>query len=258
MLIVIDIGNTNITMGVCIQDIVIKTYRLTTKLERTADEYGFMLQNFIIASNMEIEHIEDVIIASVVPKIMYSFSNAIRKYLKKEPIHIGPGIKTGISIQIDNPKSLGADRLVDVAGAYYQYHCACLVIDFGTATTFDIITDDACFIGGVTAPGIGICSNALSNQAAKLPEIEIAKPKEIIAKDTVSSMQAGIIYGYIGLTENIIRNMKERYQKPLRVVSTGGLGKIIYQEVAAIDVYDPDLTFKGLYYIYQRHIKSLK
>ncbi|MFV0395314.1 MAG: type III pantothenate kinase [Coprobacillaceae bacterium] len=253
MLIVVDIGNTNITLGLFDGNQIVGNYRLTTKLQRTSDEYGFMLLSFLTASNIKTEEIENVIIASVVPKIMYSFNNSIKKYMKKDPIIIGPGIKTGISIKIDNPKTLGADRLVDAAGAYYIHGGACLVIDFGTATTFDVITEHGEFIGGATAPGIGISSNALSSQAAKLPEIEITKPKEIIARDTVTSMQAGIVYGYIGLTENIINSIKESYGKPLKVISTGGLGRIIFNETDAIDVYDPDLTFKGLKLIYDKY-----
>lgn len=253
MLVVIDIGNTNITMGLFHGNDIIGNYRLTTKLQRTSDEYGFMLLSFLTASNIKAEAIQDVIISSVVPKVMYSFTNSIKKYLHKNPILIGPGIKTGISIKIDNPKSLGADRLVDAAGAFYHYGGACLVIDFGTATTFDVITSEAEFIGGATAPGIGISSNALSSQAAKLPEIEIKKPKDIIAKDTVTSMQAGIVYGYIGLTENIINSIKKSYGKDLKVISTGGLGRIIFNETNTIDIYDPDLTLKGLKVIYDKY-----
>ncbi|MFQ6791833.1 MAG: type III pantothenate kinase [Thomasclavelia sp.] len=256
MLVVIDIGNTNITMGLFDQDQIVGNYRLTTKLDRTSDEYGFMLLSFLSASNIAVEQIEDVIIASVVPKIMYSFNNSIKKYFHKEPINIGPGIKTGIRIKIDNPKELGADRLVDAAGAFYIYGGPCLVIDFGTATTFDIINDHGDFLGGVIAPGIGTSANALSNQAAKLPEIEIKKPKKIIGKNTVSSMQAGIVYGYIGLTENIICALKTEYGDNLKVISTGGLGRIIFNETDLIDVYDRDLTFKGLKIIYDKYKKN--
>lgn len=258
MLVVIDIGNTNITMGLVDKNEIIGNYRLTTKLERTSDEYGFMLLSFLNASNILVDEIEDIIISSVVPKIMYSFTNSIKKYFNKEPIIIGPGIKTGIRIKIDNPKELGADRLVDSAGAYYIYGGPCLVIDFGTATTFDVIDEDGDFIGGATAPGIGICTNALSSQAAKLPEIEIKKPKNIIGKNTVSSMQSGIVYGYIGLTENIINEIKAEFGQDLRVISTGGLGRMIFNETSLIDVYDPDLTFKGLKIIYDKYKKSLK
>lgn len=256
MLIVVDIGNTNITMGLVRDDKIVDNYRITTKLERTSDEYGFMLVSFLQTSGIQLDEIEDIIVASVVPKIMYSFTNSIKKYFNREPIIIRPGIKTGINIKIDNPKELGADRLVDSAGAYYIHGGPCLVIDFGTATTFDVISKDGDFLGGATAPGIGISIGALSSQAAKLPEIEIKKPKNIIAKNTVSSMQAGIIYGYIGLTENIIREIKKEYGEDLKVISTGGLGRIIFNETKLIDVYDPDLTFKGLKIIYDRYKKS--
>lgn len=253
MLLVIDIGNTNITLGIFKDDEIVGNYRLTTKFQRTSDEYGFMLLSFISASNITVEDIDDIIISSVVPKINYSFTNSIIKYFKKEPIRIGPGIKTGISIRTENPVELGADRLVDAAGAYYIYGGPCLVIDFGTATTFDIVSKDGCFIGGAIAPGIGTSSNALSSQAAKLPEISISKPKSIIGKNTVASMQAGTLYGYIGLTEKIISQIKKEYGEDLKVVSTGGLGKMISKETDLIDIYDQDLTFKGLKIIYDKN-----
>ncbi len=258
MLVAIDIGNTNITMGVYDRDQLIGNYRLTTKFQRTSDEYGFMLLSFLNASSIEVEQIEDIIISSVVPKINYSFTNCIKKYLHKNPIFIGPGVKTGIDIRIDNPSTLGADRLVDAAGAFYTYGGPCLVIDFGTATTYDVVTAKGEFIGGgATAPGIGISTNALSSQAAKLPEIEIQKPNKIIAKNTIKSMQAGIVFGYIGQTEYIIRTIKEEYGENLKVISTGGLGRIIASETDEIDIYDVDLTFKGLKIIYDKTKKNI-
>lgn len=256
MLLVIDIGNTNITMGLYDENILKGTYRLTTKFQRTSDEYGFMLLSFLNAANYKEEDIQDIIISSVVPKINYSFTSCIKKYLHKEPIMVGPGIRTGISIRIDNPSSLGADRLVDAAGAYYTYGGPCIIIDFGTATTYDVVTEKGEFIGGATAPGIGICANALSSQAAKLPEIEITKPDKIIAKNTVKSMQAGIVYGYIGQTEYIIKKLKEEYGKNMKVISTGGLGRIISNETDSIDIHDADLTFKGLKIIYEKTKKG--
>ena len=252
MLVAIDIGNTNITMGVYDRDQLIGNYRLTTKFQRTSDEYGFMLLSFLNASSIEVEQIEDIIISSVVPKINYSFTNCIKKYLHKNPIFIGPGVKTGIDIRIDNPSTLGADRLVDAAGAFYTYGGPCLVIDFGTATTYDVVTAKGEFIGG-----IGISTNALSSQAAKLPEIEIQKPNKIIAKNTIKSMQAGIVFGYIGQTEYIIRTIKEEYGENLKVISTGGLGRIIASETDEIDIYDVDLTFKGLKIIYDKTKKNI-
>lgn len=256
MLLVIDIGNTNITIGVYDQDLLIGNYRLTTKFQRTSDEYGFMLLSFLNASAINVNQIEDIIISSVVPKINYSFVNSIKKYLHKQPIMIGPGVRTGIDIRIDNPSTLGADRLVDAVGAFYTYGGPCLVIDFGTATTYDVVTEKGEFIGGATAPGIGICANALSSQAAKLPEIEIQKPDKIIAKNTIKSMQAGTVFGYIGLTEYIIKKIQEEYGHSLKVISTGGLGRMIASETNAIDIYDMDLTFKGLKIIYEKTKKK--
>ena len=256
MLLVIDIGNTNITLGIYNENDLIGTYRLTTKMQRTSDEFGLMLLSFLYTSAIKSEDIDDIIISSVVPKINYSFTNSIKKYLHKDPIFIGPGIKTGIDIRIDTPSSLGADRLVDAAGAYYTYGGPCIVIDFGTATTYDVVTAKGEFIGGATAPGLGISANALSSQAAKLPEVEIQKPEKIIAKNTIKSMQAGTVYGYIGQTEYIIKKIKEEYGQDLKVISTGGLGRVISNETDEIDIYDADLTFKGLKLIYDRNKKK--
>lgn len=190
MLVAVDIGNTNITLAVFDGEDIKGSYRLTTKMTRTSDEYGFMLLSFLNASNIQVSDIEDVIVSTVVPKIMHSFNNAIYKYLKKTPITVGPGIKTGISIKTENPAGVGADRIVDAAGAYYIYGGPCLVIDFGTATTFDYINEKGEFLYGVTAPGLEITSQALSNMAAQLPEIAIKKPDTILAKNTIQSMQA--------------------------------------------------------------------
>ena len=254
MLVAVDIGNTNITLAVFDGEDIKGSYRLTTKMTRTSDEYGFMLLSFLNASNIQFSDIEDVIVSTVVPKIMHSFNNAIYKYLKKTPITVGPGIKTGISIKTENPAGVGADRIVDAAGAYYIYGGPCLVIDFGTATTFDYINEKGEFLYGVTAPGLEITSQALSNMAAQLPEIAIKKPDTILAKNTIQSMQAGVVYGYIGLTEYIIRQMKKEIGVPMHVIATGGLGRLISKETEEIEVYDADLTFKGLKLIYQRQL----
>ena len=196
MLVAVDIGNTNITIALFNEEKVTHSYRLTTKMQRTSDEFGLMIMSFINQAGKSLEDVEDVIISSVVPKIMHSFNNAIRKYLKKEPIIIGPGIKTGINVKTDNPSAVGADRIVDLAGAYYYYgKKEAIVIDFGTATTFDYISKDGTFRYGVTAPGLEITAQALSSQAAKLPEIEIKKPDTILGTNTISSMQAGTVYG---------------------------------------------------------------
>lgn len=258
MLLAVDIGNTNITIGIYKDNQLINNFRLTTRLQRTSDEYGIMITSFMNANHYPTNELHDVIISSVVPKINYSFSSSIIKYFHIHPIFIGPGIKTGISIRIDHPSSLGADRLVDAAGAYFTYGGPCLVIDFGTATTYDVITDKGEFIGGATAAGIGITANALSSMAAQLPEIEISRPEHLISKNTISSMQAGIVYGYIGQTEYIIDKIKKEYGENLKVISTGGLGKIIAHQTDRIDIYDNNLTFKGLKIIYDKNKNLLK
>lgn len=253
MLVVVDVGNTNITLGVYNEEELIANFRLTTKLQRTSDEFGIALFSFFQTKNINPQDVEDVLISSVVPKIMHSLTNAIRKYFNIEPIIVGPGIKTGICIKTENPKELGADRIVDIAAAYHIYGGPTLVIDFGTATTYDYVNELGEFEFGVTSPGIEICAQALWTQAAKLPEIEIKKPESIVCRNTITSMQGGLVYGYIGQTEYIIKKVKEAVGKDIKVVATGGLGRIIYNETDMIDVYDPDLAFKGMKVIYHKN-----
>lgn len=252
MIVAIDIGNTNITIAFIKNNEITHSYRLTTKLQRTSDEFGQLFKSFLNETPYSIDEIEDVVISSVVPKIMHSFNNAVRKYLKKEPLHITPSMDSGIPIAIPDPSCVGADRIVDAAGAYYTYGGPCLVLDFGTASTFDYINEKGEFMYGITAPGLEITSQALSNMAAQLPDIEIKKPQSILATDTISSMQSGVVYGYIGLTEKIISQIKKEIGTPMKVIATGGLGRMISEEVQEIDIYDKDLTFKGLLYIYHR------
>ena len=232
------------------------TFRVTTKAKRTSDEFGMTLMEFCRMSKVTVEEIKDVIISSVVPKVMHSFNNSIRKYIKKEPIIVGPGIKTGISIKTDFPKEVGADKIVDAAAVYYLYGGNAIVVDFGTATTFDYINEKGEFMYNVILPGLEISAQALWQQAAKLPEIEIVKPASILAKNTDTSMRAGVVYGYIGSTEYIISKMKEEIGRDdIKVYATGGLGRVIYNETDMIDLYDPDLAFKGMKIIYDKNKK---
>ena len=253
MLLVIDVGNTNITMGVFKGEKLSGTFRMTTKLPRTSDEYGILLCSMLEYRGIAIEEIEAVMIASVVPAIMHSFINGVKKYLKVVPLEVKPGTKTGIKIMTANPYEIGADRIVDAVGAFELYGGPVIVIDFGTATTYDVILKDGTFTAGITAPGIRISAKALWEDAAKLPEIEIKKPESILAKETISSMQAGLVYGYIGQTEYIIDKIKEELHMPeIKTVATGGLGKIIADETKKIDIYDVNLTLTGLRLIYQK------
>lgn len=254
MLIVLDVGNTNITIGVFEAEKMSANFRITTKRARTSDEYGIELRELMKLRGLSLKQVDAVIIASVVPNIMHSLTNAIRKYCDLEPILVGPGIKTGIKLATVNPKSLGADRIVDAVASYEIYGGPVIVVDFGTATTYDLITENGTFVAEVTAPGIRTAANALWKDAAKLPEIEITKPGTILARDTITSMQAGLVYGYIGQTEYIIDCMKkESGLENIKVVATGGLGKMIADATDRIDYYDPMLTLEGLRILYEKN-----
>lgn len=253
MLLVMDVGNTNITLGVFDGEELQATFRMTTKSPRTSDEYGIFFCDLLEHRGLRVEMMEDVIIASVVPGIMYSLTSAVIKYFGKEPILVGSGTKTGIRIATTHPQQVGADRIVDAVGAYQIYGGPVIVVDFGTATTYDLVLADGTFTAGVTAPGIGMAANALSQGAAKLPQVEIKKPPSILAKETISSMQAGLIYGAIGQTEYIIdRMIKESGLSDVKVVATGGMGKLIADETEKIQHYDADLTLKGLMLVHKR------
>ena len=259
MVITIDVGNTNITVGVFRGDEVMATFRITTKMPRTSDEYGMLLSNLLEQNNIRHDDIEDAIIASVVPNVMHSLEGAIIKYFGINPIIVEPGTKTGIRVVTENPRQIGADRIVDAAAAYELYGGPVLVLDFGTATTYDLVDKNGAFVSGVTAPGIRISAKALWEDAAKLPEIEIRKPESILAKETISSMQAGLVYGQIGQTEYIIRQMKkETGCDNMKVVATGGLGRAIARETTLIDYYDSTLTLDGLRIIYQKNRQEKK
>lgn len=253
MLIAVDIGNTDFTLGVFDGRKLLDTFRMTTRIPRTSDEYGVFLLNTLQYKGFDAKKVDAVIIASVVPAVMHSFNSAIIKYFGLKPILVGPGIRTGIRIKTSNPKETGADRIVDVVAGYELYGGPVIVVDFGTATTYDFVNQDGEFVGGVTSPGLRTSANALWQHAAKLPEIEISRPPSIMARDTVTSMQAGLVFGYIGQTEYIIRKLKEESGcLDCKVVATGGLGKMIAEETDSIDFYDPHLTLKGLQIVYEK------
>lgn len=253
MLLAVDVGNTDITFGLFREDELITRFRITAKMPRSSDEYGGVICNVLDQKGFSPKDVTEVIIASVVPKMMYSFTSGIIKYLKCHPVVVGAGTRTGIRIETANPKEIGPDRIVDAVSAYEQYGGPIIVVDFGTATTYDLVTDGGVFLGGIISPGIRISANALWNNTANLPEIEIKSPGVVIAKETVSSMQAGLFYGTIGQSEYIIRKIKEESGlDEVKVVATGGLGKIIADNTDEIQVYDSDLTLKGLQLIYQK------
>ena len=254
MLLVVDVGNTHITLGVFEGKELKATFRMTAKQPRTSDEYGIQLCDLLVHRNFNINDIEAVIISSVVPDIMHSLGSAIIKYFGVKPM-VPTNLDMGIKINTMYPKDVGPDRIVDAVAALEKYGAPCIVIDYGTATTYDIVDKDGVFQGGVISPGIRTSARALWGGAAMLPEIEIRKPESIIAKETVSSMQGGLVFGYIGQTEYIIKKIKEAGYEDAKVIATGGLGSILVSETDMIDIYDPDLTLDGLRIIYEKNKK---
>ena len=257
MLLAVDVGNTNITIGVFDGQKLLGRYRITTAVTRTSDEYGIVIGDIMEMNGLSRDGITDAVIASVVPAVMHSLTSGIIKYFHVKPLIVEAGVKTGIRIATENPKQIGADRIVDAAGAYGLYGGPVLVLDYGTATTYDLVDESGAFVAGVTAPGIRMSAKALWQDAAKLPEVEIVKPASILAKETVSSMQAGLVYGQIGQTEYIVKHMIESSgYKNVKVVATGGLGGMISKETDCIDEYNPDLTLIGIRMVFEKQDKK--
>ena len=256
MIFVIDVGNTNITFGIYDGDKLVTSFRMMSKNQHTSDEYGMEIETLLRMNGVSKEDIEGCIIASVVPNVIHSLTAGVIRYLEVEPLIVGVGIKTGIKVITEAPREIGADRIVDAVGAYEKYGGPVLVLDFGTATTYDLISEKGEFMAGITAPGLRMSAKALWEDTAKLPEVEIKKPKSILAQETISSMQAGLVYGQIGQTEYIINQVKkESGFDNLKVVATGGLGRIISAETDLIQVYDSSLTLEGLRLIYLKNKK---
>jgi type III pantothenate kinase len=254
---VLDAGNTNIVLGIFDGDNLLVQWRIGTDPKRTADEYGVQVLNLFSMNDMNIKDIDGVIISSVVPNIMYSVEHMIRKYFDLKPIVVGPGVKTGINIKYDNPKSVGADRIVNAVAAHEIYKSSLIIIDFGTATTFCAVTRKGNYLGGAICPGLKISSDALVEKAAKLPRIELIKPPTIICKNTITSMQAGIVYGYIGQVDYIVNKIKKEIMElgelEPYVVATGGLASMIADESDTINEINRNLTLIGLKIIYDKN-----
>lgn len=254
MVLVIDVGNTNIVIGVYEDKKLLVHWRMGTQWEKTSDELGMFLISLFNHEKLDIKEIEAVIIASVVPPIMYSLVHAIKKYFKLEPIVIGPGVKTGINIKYENPREVGADRIVNAVAAFEIYKGPLIIVDFGTATTFCAISSKGEYIGGVICPGIKISAEALFQKAAKLPRIELVKPDTVIGRNTVVSMQSGIVFGYVGQVDYIVKRMKKEMKEDnIKVIATGGIARLIANESDTIDEINSLLTLEGLRIIYERN-----
>ncbi|MBC6696348.1 type III pantothenate kinase [Terrisporobacter mayombei] len=254
MLLVFDVGNTNMVIGVYEAKKLIKNWRINTDIHKTSDEYGMLINNLLAYDKIDIKSIDDVIISSVVPNVMHALENFCIKYCEKKPMIVGPGIKTGLNIKYDNPKQVGADRIVNAVAAIEKYGSPLIIVDFGTATTFCAISEKAEYLGGTICPGLIISSEALFNGAAKLPRVELTKPGKTICKTTVEAMQSGIIYGYVGQVEKIISIMKKELgSEDVKVIATGGLSSLIHSETDSIDYIDRFLTLEGLRLIHAKN-----
>lgn len=253
MIICIDIGNTNIKYAVYDKDELKVSFRVSTDFKRTSDEYGEQIIGMLDIKGIKVEDIVGGIVSSVVPSLDYTIDKMCEIYLHIEPLHIAPGLKSGLNIRCDDAREVGADRIVNCVSAIVGYGdgTPMIVVDFGTATTFNIISENNEFIGGVIAPGIKGSLDSLVNGTAKLPRVEIEAPKSIIAKNTVTNMQAGIVFGFAGLVEYIVKRIKKELKVPVvKTIATGGFSNIISKEIEGIDVVDKLLTLKGLKYLY--------
>ncbi|MBU2498200.1 MAG: type III pantothenate kinase [Proteobacteria bacterium] len=254
MLFCIDIGNTNIVLGVTDGDRILNHWRIRTERDITADELGIMVGNLFGISQVRMTDIKDVIVSCVVPPLLNTVEEFALRYFNTRPLIVGPGIVTGMPIHYDNPKEVGADRIVNSVAAYERYRTGLIVVDFGTATTFDCVSAEGAYIGGAIAPGVLISCEALFQKASKLPRVEIfVKPKKVIAKDTISSMTVGIVYGYAGLVDGIVKRIKKEAGCDLKVVATGGLAPLISEECESIDHVEAFLTLEGLMIIFERN-----
>jgi type III pantothenate kinase len=254
MILVMDVGNTNIVLGIYDGNKLLYHWRMATDREKTSDEYGMFMANLFNHEKLYAKDIEAVVVASVVPPIMYSLEHAIKKYFGVNPIIVGPGTKTGINVRTENPREVGADRIVNAVAASEIYGGPLIIIDFGTATTLCAISSKGEYIGGVICPGVKISAEALFQRAAKLPRIELNKPDTVIGRNTVASMQSGIIFGYVGQVDYLVRRIKkEMGEDNIKVIATGGLARVIATESETIDEINGMLTFEGLRIIYERN-----
>lgn len=253
MLLVIDIGNTNTVLGLYDGDRLIHHWRLATSRSRTSDEYAVLMRQMFDMAGAELGKVDGCIVSCVVPPMLSVFTTLVERYCQIEALVIGPGIRTGMPILYENPREVGADRIVNAVAAYERYQQATIVVDFGTATTFDAISSDGRYLGGAISPGVAISAEALFQRASKLPRVDITPPTKVIGRNTVGSMQAGVVFGYCALVDGMVRRIEAEYGESMKVIATGGLSGMFAEMSETIDDYDPDLTLTGLKILYERN-----
>lgn len=251
MLLTIDIGNTNVTYGVFEGEQLRATWRMATNVNQMADEYAALLLNLLNHNDIAISDIKNITICSVVPPLTTAFTDLSERYFHITPLMIGAGVKTGVRIRFDNPREVGPDRIANAAAAHHLYTGPVIVVDMGTATTFDTVSREGDWIGGAVAPGIAVAAEALFARTATLPRVELVHPKQAIGTNTISAMQSGIVFGYVGLIEGIVARIQQELEEKAIVIATGGYASLMAGETSIIKAVNPDLTLIGLRLIYE-------
>jgi len=255
MILTLDVGNTNIKVALFDKEEMVAYFRISTNRQMSSDEYGILMVNLFAHNGVSTKCVEGIIMSSVVPTVNFTLEHMCRNYFGMEPMTVGPGIKTGINIKYDNPRELGSDRIANAVAAYTLYGGPCIYIDFGTATTFGALSSKGEFLGGAICPGLKLAAEALTEHAAKLPRFELVKPDTVIGRNTITNLQAGIVYGYVGQVTYLVKKFREELRTPnAKVIATGGLALLVADETDSIDVLDGLLTLKGLRIIYERNV----